>query len=109
MNRRHPQSNKDLHALAALHAYENVEVIGKGSFGLIRKVRRKADGLLFARKELDYHRMSDRDRKQIVAEVNILRQLNHDNIVRYIERINDAQSRSVAVRSGNVVIRPSFL
>ncbi|CAO1629870.1 unnamed protein product [Parajaminaea phylloscopi] len=83
---------KDPHVEAQLAAYEDIEVIGKGSFGLIRKVRRHADGLLFARKELDYNRMSDRDRKQIVAEVNILRQLNHQNIVRYVERINDVDA-----------------
>lgn len=33
--------------------------------------------------------MSERDRKQIVAEVNILRTLGHDNIVKYEERFVD--------------------
>lgn len=87
------RNSKELQVEALLAAYEDIEVIGKGSFGLIRKVRRRADGKIFARKELDYHRMADRDRKQIVAEVNILRQLNHQNIVRYVERINDAKAR----------------
>ena len=54
---------------SVLDDYEAGDVIGNGSFGLIRKVRRKADGALFARKELNFERMTERDRKQIVAEV----------------------------------------
>ncbi|KAF8953847.1 kinase-like domain-containing protein [Flammula alnicola] len=69
--------------------YEPLDVIGNGSFGIIRKVRRKTDGLIFARKELNFERMSERDRKQISAEVNILKDLHHDHIVRYHDRYVD--------------------
>ncbi|KAG8762465.1 G2-specific serine/threonine protein kinase, partial [Serendipita sp. 405] len=69
-----------------LDAYEPIDIIGNGSFGVIRKVRRKEDGAIYARKELNFERMSDRDKKQIVAEVNILKDLNHENIVRYHDR-----------------------
>ncbi|TBU48633.1 kinase-like protein [Dichomitus squalens] len=69
-----------------LDLYEPLDVVGNGSFGIIRKVRRKADGLIFARKELNFERMTERDRKQIVAEVNILKDLHHEHIVRYHDR-----------------------
>ncbi|KAI0633514.1 kinase-like domain-containing protein [Trametes polyzona] len=69
-----------------LDLYEPLDIIGNGSFGIIRKVRRKADGLIFARKELNFERMTERDRKQIVAEVNILKDLHHEHIVRYHDR-----------------------
>ncbi|KAF8964912.1 kinase-like domain-containing protein [Flammula alnicola] len=72
-----------------LDNYEPLDIIGNGSFGIIRKVRRKTDGLIFARKELNFERMSERDRKQIVAEVNILKDLHHDHIVRYHDRYVD--------------------
>ncbi|KAF8547288.1 kinase-like protein [Imleria badia] len=72
-----------------LELYEPLDIIGNGSFGIIRKVRRKSDGLIFARKELNFERMSDRDRKQIVAEVNILKDLDHEHIVRYHDRYVD--------------------
>ncbi|EDR00959.1 uncharacterized protein LACBIDRAFT_145454, partial [Laccaria bicolor S238N-H82] len=72
-----------------LDQYDPLDVIGNGSFGIIRKVRRKSDGLIFARKELNFERMSDRDRKQIVSEVNILKDLHHDHIVRYHDRYVD--------------------
>ncbi|KAF8529391.1 kinase-like domain-containing protein [Gautieria morchelliformis] len=72
-----------------LEQYESLEVIGNGSFGIIRKVRRKSDGVVLARKELNFERMTERDRKQIVAEVNILKDLCHENIVRYHDRYVD--------------------
>ncbi|TFY79583.1 hypothetical protein EWM64_g4429 [Hericium alpestre] len=73
-----------------LDLYEPLDIIGNGSFGIIRKVRRKSDGVILARKELNFERMSERDRKQIVAEVevvrNILKELNQEHIVRYHDR-----------------------
>ncbi|BGP00276.1 hypothetical protein NBRC10513v2_004501 [Rhodotorula toruloides] len=71
-------------------SYEAGDVIGTGSFGIIRKVVRKADGQVMARKELNYGRMDERDLKQLTEEVNILEQLgSNDNIVRYYERFVD--------------------
>ncbi|KAI0368360.1 kinase-like protein [Pilatotrama ljubarskyi] len=75
-----------------LDLYEPLDIIGNGSFGIIRKVRRKADGVIFARKELNFERMTERDRKQIVAEVNILKDLHHEHIVRYHDRHVDREA-----------------
>ncbi|KIJ59716.1 hypothetical protein HYDPIDRAFT_162091 [Hydnomerulius pinastri MD-312] len=75
-----------------LELYEPLDIIGNGSFGIIRKARRKSDGLIFARKELNFERMSERDRKQIVAEVNILKDLDHEHIVRYHDRHVDREA-----------------
>jgi NIMA (never in mitosis gene a)-related kinase len=77
---------------SCLDAYEPLDIIGSGTFGVIRRVKRLSDGKIFARKELKFERMSDRDRKQIVSEVNILRTLAHDNIVRYEERFVDREN-----------------
>ncbi|CAG8583597.1 9854_t:CDS:2, partial [Dentiscutata heterogama] len=69
-----------------MEQYEPLEIIGTGSFGLIRKVRRKSDSKILARKEIDYRRMNDKEMTQLMTEVNILRELNHPNIVRYYDR-----------------------
>ncbi|GAB5593040.1 hypothetical protein Unana1_07940 [Umbelopsis nana] len=73
-------------------SFEPLEVCGSGSFGLIRKVRRISDGQILACKEIDYRKMSEKEKRQLVAEVNILRELNHPNIVRYYERIIDRKN-----------------
>jgi hypothetical protein len=62
-------------------AYDKLEEIGKGnqmewpplgSFGSVYKIRRKSDNSEFVWKELDYGRMSDREKQQVVSEINIL-------------------------------------
>ncbi|GAM89644.1 hypothetical protein ANO11243_076830 [Dothideomycetidae sp. 11243] len=75
--------------------YEVLERIGQGSFGVIRKVRRKADGLVLCRKEICYTKMSDKERHQLQAELNILRQLEHPNIVQYYEKEHHKESHDL--------------
>ncbi|KAH7336242.1 kinase-like domain-containing protein [Rhexocercosporidium sp. MPI-PUGE-AT-0058] len=66
--------------------YEVLEKIGHGSFGVIRKVRRKQDGQVLCRKEINYVRMSQKEREQLHAEFAILSSLRHPNIVGYYHR-----------------------
>ncbi|KAG5440720.1 hypothetical protein PCK2_000156 [Pneumocystis canis] len=75
--------------------YELLEVIGHGSFGLIRKVRRKSDGMVFARKEIHYRKMEERERKQLASEVHILSNLRHPHIVRYFGRSIDRAHHTI--------------
>jgi len=44
------------------------------------------------RKEIDFRKMNEKERKQLVTEVNILRDLHHPNIVKYYERIIDKEN-----------------
>ncbi|KAL2003534.1 hypothetical protein VTN02DRAFT_3424 [Thermoascus thermophilus] len=66
--------------------YEVLERIGSGSFGVIRKVKRKSDGFILCRKEINYIKMSQKEREQLTAEFNILSSLRHPNIVAYYHR-----------------------
>ncbi|KAL7800099.1 kinase-like domain-containing protein [Trichoderma ceciliae] len=66
--------------------YETLEKIGHGSFGIIRKVRRKVDGFIMCRKEISYLRMSQKEREQLHAEFQILSHLRHPHIVAYYHR-----------------------
>ncbi|KAG9247432.1 kinase-like domain-containing protein [Calycina marina] len=66
--------------------YDVLEKIGHGSFGIIRKVRRKVDGQILCRKEINYVRMSQKEREQLHAEFAILSSLRHPNIVGYYHR-----------------------
>ncbi|KAF9191027.1 Serine/threonine-protein kinase Nek2 [Haplosporangium sp. Z 767] len=75
-----------------LDGYESLESIGSGSYGLIRKVKRKEDGKILARKEIDYRKMSTKEKEQLVSEVNILKDLKHPNIVEFLERVIDREN-----------------
>ncbi|KAF1944226.1 kinase-like protein [Clathrospora elynae] len=66
--------------------YEVLDKIGHGSFGIIRKVKRKSDGYILCRKEISYQKMSQKEREQLQAELAILKELRHPNIVAYFER-----------------------
>lgn len=50
------------------------------------KVKRKSDGQILCWKELDYGRMGEREKQQVVKEVNILSQLINPNIVKYYDK-----------------------
>ncbi|SPN99968.1 related to NIMA-like protein kinase [Cephalotrichum gorgonifer] len=68
------------------HEYDVLEKIGHGSFGIIRKVKRKSDGLIVCRKEINYGKMSQKEREQLHAEFQCLSSLRHPNIVAYYHR-----------------------
>lgn len=53
-----------------IDAYEVVATIGKGSFGTVSKVRRKADNRLLVWKELNYGSMRDKEKQLVVSEVS---------------------------------------
>lgn len=57
--------------ISELDKYRLVSNIGKGSFGVISKVERIEDGREFAMKQLDYSKMTEKDKKQIMAEVYV--------------------------------------
>ncbi|KAJ7869549.1 hypothetical protein B0H14DRAFT_2727086 [Mycena olivaceomarginata] len=52
-----------------LELHDVLDEIGKGAFGIVRKVRRMNDGLIFARKEINFKQMNEREVKQLIAEV----------------------------------------
>lgn len=68
-----------------------------GSFGIVSKIKRKADGRVLVWKELNYGKMSEKEKQQLVSEVNILRELRHPNIVRYYDRIIDKESSKIFI------------
>ncbi|KAG8528709.1 uncharacterized protein KY384_006396, partial [Bacidia gigantensis] len=72
--------------MADSEKYEVLQTIGHGSFGVIRKVRRRSDGLVLCRKEISYIKMSQKEREQLHAEFSILNSLKHANIVGYYHR-----------------------
>lgn len=62
--------------------FVDLEIIGRGSFGLIKKVQHRKSGRIFVRKEISYRTLTKREEKQLASEFEILQNLKHPNIVR---------------------------
>jgi serine/threonine protein kinase len=77
--------------------YEWLLEIGKGSFGSVSKIRRRSDSKILVWKELNYTKMSDKEKQMLVSEVNILRELNHTNVVKYYDRIIDRDHSKIFI------------
>lgn len=71
--------------------YQLVERIGKGSFGKVWKAVRKTDGKVVALKMIDYSKMSRPEKQLIINEINILKKINNDHVVKYLDRVNDQE------------------
>jgi NIMA (never in mitosis gene a)-related kinase len=80
-----------------MNNYEILSHIGKGNFGTITKILRKQDKKVLVWKELDYGKMSEKEKQQLVSEVNILRELKNQNIVRYYDRIIDKKNLKIYI------------
>lgn len=77
--------------------YDALEVIGKGSFGTVRKVRQKSDGKILVRKEIEYNSMNGHERNQLISELRILKGLNHPNIVKYYMHDHIIEKKSIHI------------
>lgn len=49
--------------------FDVLQTLGRGSFGVVRKVRRRSDGKTLVVKEMDYGSADEKQKQQIVAEV----------------------------------------
>ena len=76
--------------------YQELETIGSGSFGTVTKVKHK-DGRIMVWKKINYGRMSPAQKQQLTTEVNVLKLLNHEHILRYYEYINSKSSTTLYI------------
>lgn len=80
---------------------DNYEIIkdnlGIGTFGRVYLVRHKPTKRLMVWKQINYGQMQDREKQQLINELNILKELKHENIVRYYDKINDKASSTLYI------------
>ena len=63
--------------------FEFKEELGRGAHGVVHRVVSKRDRKVYVIKQVSVKRMKEKQRRNAVAEVLILRRLNHPNIVQY--------------------------
>ncbi|XP_071039824.1 calcium/calmodulin-dependent protein kinase type II delta chain isoform X3 [Parasteatoda tepidariorum] len=69
--------------------YELKEELGKGAFSIVRRCVQKQSGLEFAAKIINTTKLSARDFQKLEREARICRKLNHQNIVRLHDSIQE--------------------
>ena len=77
--------------------YEVLEIIGNGSFGRVCRIRRKIDDRILVWKEINFGKMNEKEKAQLVSEVNIIRELRSPFIVKYYDRIVDKVSTKLYI------------
>eukprot|EP00759_Apiculatamorpha_spiralis_P021682 PhF_6_TR26310/c0_g1_i1/m.37775/K08857/NEK1_4_5; NIMA (never in mitosis gene a)-related kinase 1/4/5 len=68
-----------------MDGYVRQKLVGKGSFGAAYLVLRKKDGLKFIEKEVRLIGMPPAEQEAAKKEVQLLRAVDHPNIVRYVD------------------------
>ena len=69
--------------------YKIEATLGKGSFATVKKAKNRATGERFAVKVLSKKKMSEEDKKAMENEIEILKQVDHPNIVKLIDVFED--------------------
>jgi serine/threonine protein kinase len=65
--------------------YEKIRKIGEGGMAEVWLVQHKTDRTLFAAKYLSHSLIRDKDRERFIREATILKNLNHENIIKIID------------------------
>ncbi|XP_037072015.1 calcium/calmodulin-dependent protein kinase type II alpha chain-like [Pollicipes pollicipes] len=69
--------------------YDLKEELGKGAFSIVRRCVQKSTGLEFAAKIINTKKLSARDFQKLEREARVCRKLQHPNIVRLHESIQE--------------------
>jgi NIMA (never in mitosis gene a)-related kinase len=81
----------------SLKDFELGKELGKGAFGAVSIVKRKADGESYAMKRVKIQQLGNKERENALNEVRILASLSHPNIVAYKEAFFDENSKTLNI------------
>ena len=67
-----------------LEDFEILQILGKGSYGVVAKKRSIKNKKIYAMKQINLNKVgSDKERQLCKQEINLLQQLNHPNKNKY--------------------------
>jgi NIMA (never in mitosis gene a)-related kinase len=76
-------------SISTLKDFELLKQIGKGSFGVVYRVKRKRDGQIYAMKCINISKMDKKSIENCLTEIRILCSVSHPNVVGYKEAFLD--------------------
>jgi calcium-dependent protein kinase len=77
--------------------YDNIKVLGEGTFGTVYLGKHKISGVERAIKDINKDRanLSEEEEKTLIKEINILKTLDHPNIMKVYEYFNNINCFSI--------------
>ena len=85
----------------SLSRYEKLEILGRGSYGSVHKVRRIEDSRVFALKEISLKGLScPEEEKDILNESQVHLQLQHPNVICFIEAVVEDGALKIVMEWG---------
>ena len=64
-------------------SYQKIEKIGEGTYGVVYKAREKSSQRIVALKKIRLEAEDEGVPSTAIREISLLRELDHDNVVRY--------------------------
>ncbi|XP_028275380.1 serine/threonine-protein kinase Nek8 [Parambassis ranga] len=80
-----------------MEKYEKIKVVGRGAFGIVHLCHRRSDGAFVILKEIPVEQMSRDERLAAQNECQVLKLLNHPNIIEYYENFLEDKALMIAM------------
>eukprot|EP01102_Stenamoeba_stenopodia_P014041 TRINITY_DN4630_c0_g1_i8.p1 TRINITY_DN4630_c0_g1~~TRINITY_DN4630_c0_g1_i8.p1 ORF type:complete len:686 (-),score=156.58 TRINITY_DN4630_c0_g1_i8:1450-3507(-) len=84
-------------AKEAVGDYILIKMLGKGAFGVVYRAVHRSRGNTVAIKQLNLKKASEEDTRNLKMEIDLLRSLDHPNIVRYVDQIVNPKSSQLNI------------
>uniref|UniRef100_UPI00398F6BD1 serine/threonine-protein kinase Nek8 isoform X1 n=1 Tax=Pristiophorus japonicus TaxID=55135 RepID=UPI00398F6BD1 len=80
-----------------MEKYQKIKVVGRGAFGIVHLCLRKADQKLVILKQIPVEQMTKDERLAAQNECQVLKLLNHPNIIEYYENFLEDKALMIAM------------
>lgn len=85
----------DCTLINSMQGFEVLSKLGEGAYSTVFKVRRKADGCIYALKQVKIVSLNDKEKSNALNEIRILASVRHPNVISYKEAFFDNQQNSL--------------
>jgi NIMA (never in mitosis gene a)-related kinase len=83
--------------MSTIKDFEILKEVGKGAFGSVSLVKRKADSNIYAMKRVKISQLNPKEQENALNEVRILASISHPNIIGYKEAFFEEHTKTLNI------------